>query len=118
LPLNFVADECVHRKIVTTLREQGHAVNYIAESNRDVSDHEIIEIVTQQSAILVTEDSDFGEWVFVHGYNNVGVVFLRFNAEELDEINQSIIKIVNKYKQELFKKFIVITPTKFRIREI
>ena len=75
-------------------------------------------MVSQNSAILITEDNDFGEWVFVHGYKNVGVIFLRYNPIELNEINKAIIKVLEKYEERLFKKFIVITSKKIRIREI
>jgi len=75
-------------------------------------------MVNENSAILITEDSDFGEWVFVHGYNNVGVIFLRYNVDELEEIKNALLKVILKYKDELFKKFIVVTSQKIRIREI
>ncbi len=86
--------------------------------NPGLSDHEIVKIVSKSSAILITEDSDFGEWVFVHGYRNVGVVFLRYSSNELEAIIKAMLKVVLKYKDDLFKKFIVITSQKIRIREI
>jgi predicted nuclease of predicted toxin-antitoxin system len=53
--------------IVSALRENRYSVDYISEVNPGLSDHEIVKTVSQNSAILITEDSDFGEWVFVHG---------------------------------------------------
>ncbi len=118
MPLKFLADECVHKKIVLTLREHGYLVEYISEIDPGLDDHEIVKLATQESAILITEDSDFGEWVFVHNYNNTGVVFLRYVTGELDEIEAAILKVISKYKDNLYKKFIVITTKKIRIREI
>ena len=116
--LKIFADECVHKNIVTALRENGFEVGYISEVKPGLSDHEIVKLAAKNSAILITEDSDFGEWVFVHGYKNLGVFFLRYNVDELESIIHAVLKVILKYKNNLFKKFIVITSTKIRIREI
>ncbi len=118
MPLKLFADECVHKNIVSSLRENGYSVNYISESNPGISDHEIVKMAARESAIVITEDSDFGEWVFVHKYKNIGVVFLRYSTDELAAIINAVLTVISKYQQELFKKFIVITPKKIRIREI
>lgn len=118
MPLKLFADECVHKSIVSALREDKYSVDYISEITPGISDHEIVKKVSQESGILVTEDSDFGEWVFVHGYKNVGVIFLRYSSDELADITKAILQVVHKYKDDLFKKFIVITSKKIRIREI
>lgn len=118
MPLKFFADECLHKKIVTALRENGYSTEYISELQPGLSDHEIVKIVSQNSAILITEDSDFGEWVFVHGYKNVGVIFIRYRPNEIEKMTNVILKVILKYKDELFKKFIVLTTQKIRIREI
>ncbi len=114
----IIADECVHGEIAAFLREKEFQVDYISEISPGLSDFEIIKLVSNKSAILITEDSDFGEWVFVHDYKNIGVIFLRYKANELEEIKQAILKVILKYQKNLFKKFIVITGTKLRIREL
>jgi len=118
LSLKLFADECVHSEIVKALREQNYQVDYITEVSPGLSDYEIVTLVSQNSAILITEDSDFGEWVFVHRYKNIGVIFLRYKIDELELIKQAILKVIHKYRNDLFKKFIVITGTKLRIRDI
>jgi len=118
LSLKIIADECVHGEIVALLREKEFQVDYISEISPGLSDFEIVKLVSKKSAILITEDSDFGEWVFVHDYKNIGVIFLRYKANELEEIKQAILKVIIKYQKNLYKKFIVITGTKLRIREI
>ncbi len=118
MSLKIFADECVHNDIVTSLREHDYKVDYISELNPGLSDYEIVKLVSKSSAILITEDSDFGEWVFVHGYKNIGVIFLRYKIDELELIKQAVLKVILKYKNDLFKKFIVITQKKIRIREL
>ncbi len=118
MPLNLFADECVHKRIVDALRRNGYQVDYISETNPGLSDSAIVDLVSKKSAILITEDSDFGEWVFVHGYKNIGVVFLRYKTDELESIIQAVLKVILKFEKKMFKKFIVITSKKYRIREI
>ena len=40
--------------------EHGYLVEYISEINPGLDDHEIVKLATKKSAILITEDSDFG----------------------------------------------------------
>lgn len=62
--MKFVADEGVDAPIVKRLRENGHDAFYIAESDRGISDEEVLEIANAESRILITRDKDFGELVF------------------------------------------------------
>jgi predicted nuclease of predicted toxin-antitoxin system len=118
LPLRLYADECVHKAIVLKLREHGFHIEYLAEEKFGLSDAEIVKLISEDSGVLITEDSDFGEWVFVHGYKNIGVIFLRYKKDEVEIIADSIIKIIEKLNERLFKKFIVLTVNKIRIREL
>jgi predicted nuclease of predicted toxin-antitoxin system len=118
LSLSFFVDECVHKRIVSTLRDNGYTVKYVAEEMSGFSDHNIVKLVNDNASILITEDSDFGEWVFVHGYKNVGVIFLRYEKDDLEEITRALLNVINKYDRLLFKKFVVISKNKMRIREI
>ena len=53
------------------------------------------------NSILITEDNDFGEWIFAHKIKTVGVVFLRYHFSDVDKIINSIIKIIEKYNNKL-----------------
>jgi predicted nuclease of predicted toxin-antitoxin system len=118
LSLSLFVDECVHKRIVSTLRDKGYTVKYVAEEMSGLSDHDLVKQVSDNASILITEDSDFGEWVFVHGYKNVGVIFLRYEKHDLAGIIRALLNVINKYDRLLFKKFIVISKNKIRIREI
>jgi predicted nuclease of predicted toxin-antitoxin system len=66
----------------------------------------------------LTEDSDFGEFVYSYKYKEVGIIFIRFENKDLDIIIKNIIRVISKYGESLFRKFTVITPKKIRIREL
>ncbi|MCD6276710.1 DUF5615 family PIN-like protein [candidate division WOR-3 bacterium] len=53
-------------EIVGYLRDNGFNVYPIIEKNRGCSDDEVLSIVKERKGMLLTEDKDFGEWVYVH----------------------------------------------------
>ncbi len=116
--LNILADEDVNFKIVKKLRIEGFKVTSILEEFKGLDDKEILNITKEKQFVLLTEDKDFGEWVFAHHKTDVSVIFLRYKAKDFEAITDSIIKILNKYGDLLLNKFVVITPNKIRIREI
>lgn len=67
---------------------------------------------------MLTEDKDFGEWVFAYKEKDVGIVLLRYKPEKLSGIVSSLTEVLNKHKSSLKIKFVVITPNKVRIREL
>lgn len=83
-----------------------------------VSDKEVMEVARRHNAILLTEDSDFGEWIFAHKEKNVSVIFLRYKSDEIMAITASLIRLLNRYDIALYGKFAVITVKKVRVREI
>lgn len=69
-------------------------------------------------ALLLTEDKDFGKWVFAHKYKEVGIIFLRYNPGDLEKIIRSLIAVLKKYGDALAQKFVVIRVKKIRIRDL
>ena len=115
---DFIADECVDQRIVNTLRQNGIKITSISEVNPGISDFEIINKYMKDGSVLISEDSDFGEWVFVHKMRNFGVMYLRYQPNDIVKITDSLCRVIFKYNEELRQKFIVITPQKIRVREI
>ena len=58
--MKFVADESVDYQIVSRLREDGHEVLYIAETQSGASDDSVLTQANLQKAVLLTSDKDFG----------------------------------------------------------
>ena len=100
------------------MRNENYKVISILEEYRSISDKEVLRLARKYEAILLTEDSDFGEWVFSHNKKGFGVIFLRYKQHDLEKILDSLLIVLNKHKDTLFNKFAVIKTTKIRIREI
>lgn len=134
----IVADENIDFIIISELRKEGYKVISIAEDYRGFTDEDVIEVVKIHEAILITKDKDFGEWVFAHGRKGFSVIFLRYENEIFDIIN-NILHVLNQiyatkveynpFLKKLHKKkpsvklsnihqFITITKSKTRFRTI
>jgi predicted nuclease of predicted toxin-antitoxin system len=114
----IIADECVDFRIVRTLRVAGFEVISILEESPSVSDRKVLEFAKARQGIVLTEDSDFGRWIFAHKFKNVGVIFLRYTAADIEKITRSLLLVLQTYQDRLARKFVVIKVNKLRIRDI
>lgn len=118
MAFKILADEDVDFRIVTTLKNKGYDVISVLRDYQGVPDEEVIRLVKRFNAILLTEDSDFGHWVFARKEREISVIFLRYANNELESITNSLLKILSRLGSSLYGKFVVITANKIRIREI
>ncbi|MBV8255631.1 MAG: DUF5615 family PIN-like protein [Chitinophaga sp.] len=113
----ILADENIHSFIVKFLREHGFEVVSVTELKKGIKDIEVIEWALQNDYLLLTEDKDFGEWVFAHHIKNLSVLFLRYDYHEYKEIAHSLVYMLQT--QELMRPvFVTLTPKKIRIRQL
>ena len=97
----ILADENVNFKIINAIREIPIGVDSIAESHSGFSDEDIIKLSRNPKRIILTEDKDFGEWVFAHKVENISVIFMRYHFKRVDEMLKIIINIINQRKEDL-----------------
>lgn len=116
--IKFLSDESCDFIVVRTLREKEYDVLSVAESFPSVSDKEVLEHAIKEKRILLTEDKDFGEWVFAHGAEVPGVVLIRFPGNARSELGQEIEILVETHGAELKKSFTVLEPGRARLRKI
>lgn len=113
----ILADENINFKIIKAIREKNIDVLSIRENYSGISDSEVINLAVSTSRILLTEDKDFGEWVFAHN-EKISVVFLRYEHKDILKIITSILLIFKNDINNLIGKFVTVTPNKIRIRQI
>ncbi len=114
----ILADENIDIDIINSIRKIGIEVFSIYESNRGLSDEQIIQISKSPPRIILTEDKDFGEWVFSHHEKEISVILLRYSYKEIDGIISKLTKLLEDLSKNLFGKYTTITINKIRIREI
>ena len=115
-----LADEGLNGNIVRFLREKGFEVHWILEISSGISDEEVIRYAKDHTKILITEDKDFGEWVFAHKIDGLTIIFLRYTKEEYEQIVdflRLLLPEIENLKSPPYQ-FITINKNKIRRREI
>lgn len=115
--MNLLADESVDRQIVQSLRQHGHDVLYVAEVEPSISDDLVFDLANEMSALLVTEDKDFGEIVFRDSrLSSGGVVLIRLAGLSADKKAEIVSNGFKEHDAEFPNHFSVVSPGKIRIR--
>ncbi len=113
----ILADENIHGFIITSLREAGFEVVSVREFARGINDEKVIQIALQNNWLLLTQDKDFGEWVFAHHIEGLTVLFLRYSFDEFRDIAQTLVHLL--IAQQMDRPFFAtITTKKIRIRKL
>jgi Domain of unknown function (DUF5615) len=79
--MRWLADECVDAALVRRLRGAGYDVIYAAEVASGATDAQILRRANDEDRLLLTEDKDFGEFVFRWHMTVPGLVLLRVAPE-------------------------------------
>ena len=114
--MKFLVDVCAgSRYMRETLAELGHDAIFAADIDPGASDETLLALSVEQGRILVTEDKDFGNLVFVFGLPHAGIV--RFAELESSEEASALEYLINNYAAEMQSgAMIVVTPNRIRIR--
>jgi predicted nuclease of predicted toxin-antitoxin system len=113
----IIADENIHGFIIKTLREAGFDVISVSELASGAKDEKVIQMALQHDALLLTEDKDFGEWVFAHHVKGLSVLFLRYSFNEFQEIAHTIVHLLRTQTLER-PYFATISTKKIRMRRL
>ena len=115
--LTFLADESCDYAIIRTLRVEGFDVVSVAENYPASADEKMLEIAYRENRLLLTEDKDFGEWIFSHGKQMCDVVLFRYPARMRHIIANMAVELIREYGSSLTNNFTVIEPGRARIRQ-
>jgi predicted nuclease of predicted toxin-antitoxin system len=113
--MRFLADESCDFAIVRALRSSGHDVVAVSDIAPRAEDPDVIDLAVRQSRILLTEDKDFGQLVYAHGTESIGVIFLRFPTRVRKQIARDLTNVVEKEGDKLIGSFVVVQPGRIRI---
>lgn len=119
--MKILADEGLNGNIVNQLRGWGHEVQWILEDCPGISDEEVIGIAKDGKQLLITEDKDFGEWVFAHRVSGLTVVLLRYEKQDFEIVLNSLriqLELLSAHILENDHSFITINKNKTRKRTI
>ncbi len=113
--LRFLADESLEYSIVLYLRKQGYDVISVAKDFPSTKDKEILKKAYQEARIIITNDKDFGDLVFLNKLSHKGIILLRFKSEEVETKIKFLKSFLKDYSTKIVNKFTVIDEAKIRI---
>lgn len=112
----ILADENIDYRLIENIRLAGFDVFSVFEMIRGTSDKSIIELSRNPRRIILTEDKDFGEWVFAHNIQGISVIFLRYKFTDTEIITKILLKLLTERAEDLFGHFTTVTVNKIRTR--
>ncbi len=116
--MKLFADENVPRAIVTRLRDHGHDILYASEVQPGTADADWLARAEAEGRLILTSDKDFGELIFRDHLTGHGVILLRLGSLTLPERLARLDQAWPTVEAHPAGKFVVITPTKVRIRDL
>ena len=115
----IIADENIFDVIIEALENEGYDVLSVNNlSFKGISDYDISSL-SINLRIIITEDKDFGDIVFLENKLVTSVILLRYKALERPEIIKELILYLKEESVEsLTNNSVTISPAKIRIRKI
>lgn len=118
--VRILADESVASQIIARLRQDGHMVDAVADLSPSVSDIPILARAAQYDVLLITEDLDFGGYIF-HDKRpapKAGVVQCRLRELRGDRKAEIVGDAFAHYANQFAGNFTVITEKKIKSRPL
>jgi len=116
--MRFLADESCDGAVIRAVRDAGHDVSSVRDTMRGATDRSVLEAALRERRLLLTEDKDFGELVFARGAPSLGVLLLRYPQAARLRLARKVVGLVAIRGAELVGTFVVIGPSRTRIRRI
>ena len=115
--MKFLLDVCAaSRRLRDALAAQGHDVMSALERNPRATDEELLALAMEERRILVTEDKDFGELVFVRRLPHPCIV--RFVGMTVAEKVTAMRDLIEQHADAMREgSLIVVTQSRIRMRQ-
>jgi len=113
--IKFLADVNIEKPIIDHLLEIGYNILWVTDINCQMDDDDLLKLANKERRILITNDRDFGEFVFRQGRVSEGVILIRLKGHNVKEKIHLLKKLVLMHKSKLKGHFTVLTKKKIRI---
>lgn len=104
--------------MVAALRSEGHDVQYVAEDSPSTPDKSILSRALNDERIVLTEDRDFCELVFLNKLPTYGIVLVRINPLRRQEKIKRVCEVFANHTAELPHAMVTVTLTNIRVRSL
>lgn len=114
--MKFLLDVCAaSRAMHSALVDLGHDVASALEQDPGATDEEVLAWALEEERVLITEDKDFGELVFVRRLPHPCII--RFVDMRVDDKVSAMRDLIQTHEDALLQgSMIVVTQSRVRIR--
>ena len=114
--MKFLLDVCASSQSMRAmLTRQGHDVSSVLDRDPMATDEDVMAIALEEGRILVTEDKDFGELVFVRGLPYPCIT--RFVDMRVEEKLTAMRDLIERHADSMRQgALIVVTQSRVRVR--
>ena len=116
--LKFLADVNIEKPIVSYLSKNGYDVLWIPDFNRRMSDDELLALANSERRVLITNDKDFGEIVFLQKRVSKGIILFRVKGQDVKKKIEGLDMVLKKYQKSISGHFTVISTAKIRFTSL
>jgi predicted nuclease of predicted toxin-antitoxin system len=114
--MRLLADENIPLPVVEALRECGHDVHWIGESNPGIDDRAVLQRAFNESRILLTFDKDFGTLIFREATDHpVGILLFRLPMLPKEELQAFVMATIEE-RSDWAGHFAVVEKDRIRMR--
>ena len=92
----ILADENIDPRFIRAIESIPIEVFSVQITNSGLGDEEIIELSRNPPRIILTEDKDFGEWIFAHHVKGISVIFLRYHYSDIENMIEKVGKSIRQ----------------------
>ena len=115
MEVKFLVDECTGKRLSNLLNAEGYDTIFVGDWKPSASDDEVLDKANKERRVLITDDKDYGELVFRLEKPSCGIILIRASTTN-SAIRMHLLETLLK-STEVYKKFIVLKDTVFKIRD-
>ena len=115
MKIKFLADVNVEKAVVEYLLEKKYDTKWIPEYNCEMLDDELLHWANIENRVIITNDKDFGELIFLQKKISTGIILFRVREQRAENKVSLIKHLLENFSEKILNHFIVITGEKIRI---
>jgi predicted nuclease of predicted toxin-antitoxin system len=116
--VKLLIDENIGRPIVDRLRQDGHVLTLAADQVPGRPDTDVLALAQALGAIVLTEDTDFGDLVMRQHLPSAGVILLRLSGMPRAQQPNYVARMLATLSATMPQAFTVVSPTAVRTRPL
>ena len=118
--MRILTDQDVYKTTIDNLIKWGYDVTTAKELNMDkATDEALLAMANKLDCLLITRDKDFGAILFLRKELSTGVILLRGNPNQIDDLHIQLKRLLHEHSEDKLKASIcVVEHNKYRIRRL